>query len=144
MLIMRIAEVIRASGHPTISARHPTTLEITKEDHLTERGDCIIATSATKGCVDLTTEFSKLVKNNETQITLTIGAGNRTEIIRGRGDRRLTLDHPNDLVARKSSYVCSRTIMILADKSALDLDREFVKILRDPRTSIRIELVAEL
>jgi hypothetical protein len=34
--------------------------------------------------------------------------------------------------------------MVLADKAASDLDREFVKILRDPGTRIRIELVAEL
>lgn len=141
---MRIAEVIQASGHPKISAKHPTTLEITKEGHLTESGDCIIATCASKGCVDLSTGFSKLVKNNETRITLTIDAGNQVETIRGRGDSRLTLDHPKDLVARKSNYVCDRTIMILADKSALDLDRKFVRILRDPCTRIRIELVAEL
>jgi hypothetical protein len=141
---MRIAEVIQAYGHPKIRASHPTTLEITKGGHLTERGDCIVATRASKGCADFSTEFSKLVKNDETCITLTIGAGNRTETIRGRGSSRLTLDHPNDLVARKSNYVCHRTMMILADKSALDLDREFVRILRDPRTRIRIELVAEL
>jgi len=141
---MRIAEVIQASGHPKIRANHPTTLEITREGHLTERGDCIIATSASKGCADLSTGFSKLVKNDETRVTLTIEAANRTETIRGRGNTKLTLGHPNDLVARKSNYVCQRTIMILADKSALDLDRDFVKILRDPRTRIRIELVAEL
>jgi hypothetical protein len=141
---MRIAEVIQASGHPKIRANHPTTLEITKGGHLTERGDCIIAISSSKGCADLSTEFSKLVKNDETRITLTIEAGNRTETIRGRGNSRLTLDHPNDLVARKSNYVCRRTIMILADKSASDLNRKFVRILRDPRTRIRIELVAEL
>ena len=141
---MRIVEVIQASGHPRISARHPTTLEITKEDRLTERGDCIIATCASKGCVDLSTEFSKLVKNDETRITLRIEAGDRSEAIRGRGNSKLTLDHPNDMVVRKSNYVCRRTIMILANKSALDLDRGFVGILRDSRTRVRIELVAEL
>jgi hypothetical protein len=141
---MRVVEVIQASGHPRISARHPTTLEITKEDRLTERGDCIIATRASKACVDLSTEFLNLLKNEETRITLRIEAGDRSEVIRGRGNSRLTLDHPNDIVARKSNYVCQRTIMILADKSALDLDREFVRILRDSRTRIRIELAAEL
>jgi hypothetical protein len=141
---MRIAEVIQASGHPRISAMHPTTLEITKEDRLTERGDCIIATCASKACVDLSTEFSNLVKNDETRITLRIEARDRSEVIRGRGSGKLTLDHPNDIVVRKSNYVCHRTIMILADKSALDLDREFVRILGDSRTRIQIELVAEL
>jgi hypothetical protein len=141
---MRIIEAIKASGHPKIRANHPSTLEITKEDHLTERGDCIVATRASKACTDLSAGFSKLVKNDETHITLTIEAGNQTETIRGQGSSRLTLQHSNDLVARKSNYICDRTIMILADKSALDLDREFVRILRDPRTRIRIELIAEL
>jgi hypothetical protein len=141
---MQIAEVIQASGHPKIRANHPTTLEITKEDHLTERGDCIIAICASKGCTDLSPRFSKLMRNDETRVMLTIEAGNRIETILGRGNGRLTLSHPNDLVVRKSNYTCSRTIMVLADKAASDLDREFVKILRDPGTRIRIELVAEL
>jgi hypothetical protein len=141
---MRIVEAIEALGHPKIRANHPTTLEITKESHLTERGDCIVATRASKGCADLSAGFSKLMKNDRTHVTLTIEAGNQTETIRGQGSSRLTLQHPNELVARKSNFVCNRTIMILADKSALDLDREFVRILRDPSTRIRIEMVAEL
>lgn len=141
---MRIAEVIEASGHPKIRANHPTTLEITKETHLTERGDCMIAIRASKGCADLSPGFSRLMRNDETRVRLTIEAGNRSETILGRGNSRLTLNHPNDLVVRKSNYICSRTIMVLADKAASDLDREFVKILRDPGTRIRIELVAEL
>jgi hypothetical protein len=141
---MRIVEAIQASGHPKIRADHPTTLEITKEGNLTEKGDCIIATRASKGCADLSAGFSKLVKNDETHVTLTIEAGNRTETIRGHGSSKLTLHHSNDIVARKSNYVCNRTIMILADKSASDLHREFVKILRDSSTRIRIALVAEL
>ena len=141
---MRIVETIEASGHPKIRANHPTTLEITKEGHLTERGDCVVATHASKGCADLSAGFSKLVKDDRTEVTLTIEAGNETETIRGQGSSRLTLQHPNDLVARKSNFVCHRTVMILADKSAFDLNREFVRMLRDPRTRIRIELVAEL
>ena len=136
--------MIQAAGHPEIRANHPTTLEITKEDHLTKRGDCIIATCASKGCADLSPEFSKLMRNNETHVTLTIEAGERRETITGRGDTRLLLTHPTDLVARKSNYICDRTIMVLANKSASDLDREFVKMFRDARTRIRIELVAEL
>ena len=141
---MRVVEAIEASGHPKIRANHPTTLEITKEGHLTERGDCIVATCASKGCADLSAGFSKLAKNDKTHVTLTIKAGNQTETIRGQGSSGLTLEHPNDLVARKSNFACHRTVMIMADKSALDLNREFIRILRDPRTRIRIELVAEL
>ena len=141
---MRIVEVIQASGHPEIRATHQMTLEITKETRLTKRGDCIIATSASKGCSDLSPEFSKLMRSNETHVTLRIEAGGRSETITGRGDTKLTLTHPTDLVARKSNYTCNRTIMVQANKSASDLDRGFVRILRDPHTQIRIELIAEL
>ena len=141
---MRKVEVIQASGHPEIRATHSMTLEITKENHLTKRGDCIIATCASKGCADLSPEFSKLMRNNQTHVTLKIEAGELSEIITGRGDTKLTLTHPTDLVARKSNYTCNRTIMVQANKSASDLNREFVKMLRDPRTQIRIEFTAEL
>jgi hypothetical protein len=141
---MRMTEMIQALGHSKIKANHPTTLEITKDPDLTERGDCIIAVCASKGSADLCPEFSELVRNNSTRITLTVKAGKRGETIVGRGDNRLTLSHPTDLVARKSNYVCPRTVMVEADKSASDLDRRFVETLRNPHERIMIELVAEL
>lgn len=141
---MRITERIEASGHPKIRANHPTTLEITKEEHLTEKGDCIIGICASKGCRDLSPQFSELLKTDKTRVVVTIRAGNRIETILGRGSKELTLSHPKDLVARKSNYTCNRTIMIMADKAASDLDRQFVRNLHDPGTRIEIELVAEL
>jgi len=141
---MRVVEVIEASGHPKIRASHTTTLEITKEADLTERGDCIVATSASKGAADLSREFSKLVKNNAARVALTIKVANRYETVTGRGDGRLLLSHPTDLVVRKSGYVCPRTLMVQADRSASDLSREFVKVLRDQSSRIVVEIVAEL
>jgi hypothetical protein len=141
---MRIVEVIQASGHPEIRSTHSMTLEITRETHLTKRGDCIVATGASKGCADLSPEFVRLMKNNKTRVTLTIESGERHETITGMGDANLILTHPTDMVARKSNYTCNRTIMVQADKSASDLDREFVKTLRDPNRRIRVEFVAEL
>jgi hypothetical protein len=120
------------------------TIEITKESHLTERGDCIVAVSATKGAADLPREFMVLAKNNNARITLVIRVGDKTETITGQGDRRLKLSHPTDLVARKSNYVCSRTLMIHADKAASNLSREFVKALRDPSSTITVEVAVEL
>lgn len=141
---MRVVEVIEASGHPKIRATHATTLEITKDANLTERGDCIVATCASKGAADLSPGFTKLVKNNAARVVLRIKVANRSETILGRGDGRLLLSHPNDLVVRKSDYVCPRTLMVSADKSASDLSREFVRVLRDRSLTIVIEIVAEL
>ena len=141
---MRLVEVLRASGHPEIRARHRTTLEITKDRHLTAKADCIVATRASKGAADFSPEFSNLIKHDSTLITLTLKVGNLHETITGCGERRLMLSHPTDLVARKSSYVCARTLMVRADKSASDLDRDLVNALRDPSSRITIEIAAEL
>ena len=141
---MQVSEIVRASGHPKIRATHATTLEITKEVQLTDRGNCIVAVDASKGAKDLSPEFHNLVKNDSTIIKLTLKAGNLSETLTGRGDPRLTLDHPTDLVARKSTYVCSRTIMLGADKSSSDLSRDIVGAIRDPHTEITVILQAEL
>jgi hypothetical protein len=39
----------------------------------------------------------------------------------------MTLDHPDDMVWRKSTFVCGRTIGILSDKVALTLPRELME-----------------
>lgn len=141
---MRVVETIRAKGHPKIRATHATTLEITKDTDLTEKGDCIVAICASKGAADLSPEFRRLMKNNDTRVTMTVKVANQSETVTGRGDRRLTLSHPTDLVVRKSNYVCTRTLVVGADKSASELSREFVSALRRQSSTIAVEIVAEL
>ena len=139
-----MAETLQASGHPKIRASHRTTLEITKDTHLTERGECIVAVNASKGAADLSPQFARLVRNSAAQITLTVKAADLSEAITGRGDPRMTLTHPTDLVLRKSNHVCSRTLMIQANKSASDLSRRFVNVLRERTSEITIEIVVEV
>jgi hypothetical protein len=140
---MRVVETITAYGHPQIRATHPTTLEITKEKDVTPRGDCIIATRASKGAVDLSPSFKQLAAQPSTQITMTLTVNGCTLHVIGRGDLGLTFTHPTDLVARKSKYTCSRTLMVEADKAAADLPRSFVGVLRVAGVPVRIALVAE-
>ena len=40
-------------GHENIRSNHKKTIEITKESHLTTRGDCIIGVRANSSCADL-------------------------------------------------------------------------------------------
>jgi len=141
---MRAVETIQASGHPKIRATHGTTLEITKHSHLTERGDCIAAVNASKSGRDLSPEFRDLVRNDKAVIKLTITVAGQSETVTGRGDERLTLDHLTDLVIRKSSYVCNRTLMVEADKSASNLGRDLVRALRDPQARIIVKVQAEV
>lgn len=141
---MRVVEIIHASGHSKTRATHATTLEITKDAHLTERGDCIVAVNASKGARDLSPEVHTLAKDDSTVIKLTLRVRSLSETLTGRGDRRLTLDHPNDLVARRSSYVCNRTIMVEADKSASNLSRGLIRALRDPHAEVTVILQVDL
>ena len=135
--------VIFAHGHENIQATHETTFEITKEPTLTKRGDCIIAVQATKGAADLPLEFKEAARKKGAQITITIEAGELKEIVRTRGSPRLLFTHPTDLVARKTDYVCGRTLAIRADKAASDLSRKLVEKIQDPNQGITITLAVE-
>jgi len=133
-------EEIFARGHANITAKHATTLEITKETNLSKNGDCIIAVGATKGLAELSETFRILCADDNAKIILEINAGKIVEIVQGRGSSSFTLSHGDDIVVRKSSHVTDRTLIIAADKAARDIDRKLVRALRSPNTSVRIRL----
>jgi len=142
---IRIAyELVRFKGHPNIRARHPTTLEITKDPYLTPRGDCIIGVSADKGLKDFSKDFRSIASRNDSIISLLIVTGEGTECIIGRGKEGLTLDDPAKIVVRKSTYTSPNTVMIKADKSALDLRRDIINYLRKGGEAIAIFTAALL
>jgi hypothetical protein len=141
---MRVFEFIDAFGHEKIKATHRTTLEITKEKHLTGRGDCIVAVGASKGAADLSSEFKQLSRSDEAKITIVLEVEGFRESALGYGSRSLSLRHPTDLVARKSSYICDRTLMIHSNKAACDFPRPFVDCLRNQRRKVEITLLAEI
>ncbi len=136
-------EIIHAWGHPNILARHKTTFEITKDDEITKRADCIIAVSADKGAKDLSPQFKQLARLPDTQIILELSVGETHERIIGCGHPNLTFLNKNDLVGRIGSYTCCRTLMIHADKAAFNLDRDFAKKMRSKDAEIKIKLIAE-
>jgi len=137
---MKVVETILARGHENITATHKTTFEITKEESLTKRGDCIIAVSANKTMPDFKSEFKKALKNENTKLIIEIKAGEIREIVRAYGSSQLQLTHPTDMVIRKSSYICNRTLAIKADKAAADLSRKLIEKLRNPKQEVKIKL----
>jgi len=141
---MRVSERIEAWGHVNVTAKNRTTFEVTKENHLTRRGDCIIAINASKGAQDLSDEFKQLARRGDARITVIIEAGASREVAVGRGDPRLTLSHTTDLVARKSSYTCDRTLMVEADRAAADLSRDLIKEVQKSSQRVMITLIAEV
>ncbi|MEM2818033.1 MAG: DUF371 domain-containing protein, partial [Archaeoglobaceae archaeon] len=44
---------VSAFGHPNISAKHRTTLEVTKDNEISKRADCIIGVNANKSVSEI-------------------------------------------------------------------------------------------
>lgn len=141
---MKIVEVIKAYGHENIRGTHETTFEITKETWLTKRGDCIIAVGADKALADLNPSFRAALRREQARLFIIIEAGGIRELVKASGSGRLRLTHPTDMVVRKSSYVCNRTLAIRAEKAAIDLSRDLMKKLRDPKQNVRITLAVQV
>lgn len=141
---MRVIENIEAWGHFNISAKNETTFEVTKENYLTTKGDCIIAVHANKGARDLNDEFKRLARSNKAHITVVVKAGNFKEVTVGWGDPRLTFDHATDLVARKSDYICNRTLMIKSNKAAINFSRDLIMKIKRPSERIMMTLIVEI
>ena len=141
---MEYTEVVTAYGHSLVQATHRTTIEVTKDPHLTKKGDCIIAVKADKSLADLSGDFKDAVRNNNAKISITIEAGEEKETVTANGDAGLSFNHPTDMVVRKSSYVCSRTLAVSADKASKDLSRKLVEKLKNPNQKVRITLTVHV
>ena len=124
---MEAQEIIRCRGHPLVLGTHPTTFEITCEDHLTANGNCIIGIAADKGCAGLSPAFKEILAHDDAVLHTRLECGGTMADIHSRGSAQMMLDHPTDLVWRKSTFVCGRTIGVLSDAVALTLPRDLVQ-----------------
>lgn len=126
---MEAQETIRARGHPLVLSTHPTTFEVTCEEHLTENGNCIIGIGADKGCAGLSPVFREILARDDALLTTRLECGGAAYEVHSRGSSQMMLNHPTDMVWRRSSFVCGRTIGILSDTVALTLPRDLVQSL---------------
>jgi len=124
------SETIKAQGHPNVRSTHRNTLEFTTETSLTPRGDCIVAVAADKGMEELSDEFKRRLKAEDSKLQITIECGGIKDTVTAYGSPNLILTHPTDMVVRKTDYICPRTLAIKADKAAKDLDRRLVEELK--------------
>lgn len=133
-------EIIFAHGHENIIATHRSTLEFTKEKHLSEAGNCIVAVAASKGISDLNREFKDNLRMQNARITIVVEAEEVSDSINAYGSPKLILTHPSDIVIRKSNHIDSRTLAIKADKAAKDLNRDLIERIRKPKQKVKIIL----
>ncbi len=130
-------EIITARGHENIRATHRTTFEITKDKEISKTADCIIGVKASKGLADISNEVkNKIKKSKKIKIEIKLPEYGLTETVMACGSTELKLTHPSDIVVRKSTFICDRTLAIKADKAARDLNREMISLLSDPKTEL--------
>jgi len=139
-----IREVIFGCGHKNIQATHKTTLEFTKDTHLSKKGDCIVTVAAGKALVDLSAEFKENLRKPHAKLTIIIEADGIIEQLNAHGSPQLILAHPTDMVVRKSDYVCNRTLAVHADKAAQNLSRELMEKLKNPQQKVKITLIVRV
>lgn len=134
-----VREEIIAYGHPKIKATHETTIEITKEKKLTDKGDCIIAVKANKACKDLNELLKNFLKLAQA-VKITISANGIEDEILAFGSPILKLTSDKSIVIRKSDFIDDRTLAIMSNKAACDLDRRLVEELKNPKTEVVIRI----
>jgi len=138
-----IEDEVTFYGHPNVQSLHGKTIEITKDDHLTLRGDCIIGVRASKACADLDANLKRRLRSNDSVVKIEIMVGDESFLINGKGDERFTLQNPLDIVIRKTNFVCPRTISVRCDRASSDVPREIVKLLQDKDTKGIFRITAD-
>lgn len=123
-----------ARGHHNVTSKHRTTFEMTQDIDIGLRADCIVGVASKASLNDMPSTMKEAIHNENTKIKIILETENATDTITGYGHPALTLNHPTDMVCRRSDYTCSRTLMIRADKAAIDLNSDLVEDLRSGKT----------
>ncbi|HUU89455.1 MAG TPA: DUF371 domain-containing protein [Candidatus Glassbacteria bacterium] len=134
-------EVIHAYGHKNILATHKTTIEFTKDKHLTKNGTCIIAVAANKSLAELNDNFKKNLKKDGSKLTIIIEVNGLSNKIMADCFPEVLFTNTKDMVIRKSEYISDRTLAIRANKAACDLDSHLVDKLKNPKERVKITLI---
>jgi uncharacterized protein len=139
-----LLEEFSVDGHKNLKSTHKSTLEFTNDSQLTLRGTCILGMNSPKSCLNLKEDTKQFLRGGHKFLVRLTSNGHTDEFI-GFGHPNLLLTHPHDIVFRKSTYICDRTIMIACTKAAIDINRQIVSLLQDPANHavIQIYLIEE-
>ena len=112
-------------GHRNITAKHPLTIEFTKDSGVTSRGNCIVGVA---GNFDAGLLKKFIAELEGDAIIVEIAVDGSKEIVHGSVNRHFS--DRREMVLRKSLFVSDRTFMMHADKASSELSRELVRKLQ--------------
>jgi hypothetical protein len=79
-------------------------------------------------------EIKYKLRNSDAKVSFSIRVGDHEFVIEGNGHPDLILTHTEDIVIRKSDFICPRTLAVKCDKASDLLPREMISLLQDPKT----------
>jgi uncharacterized protein len=120
-------------GHPNILSTHRNTIEFTRDNELSKKGDCILGVNSDFKHEDL----MKLI-HSSSNLKMIINVGDYREEIIFIPNKQF--DDNEEIVIRRSEFPSKRTFGIRADKSASDIDRRIVELLKNPGTKGTVEI----
>ncbi len=109
-------------GHPGICAEHKSTLEFTKDDHISANGDCILGLSSDHNIEDL----NKL----NGRVVFVLKIDNLEESFEATIPKNHKITHERELVIRTSTFISNRTYAIASSKASLDINRNLIEALK--------------
>ena len=122
---------LKTHGHTNVTSKHKTTFEVTTDHEISIKADCIVGVASEKSMKDFSEDFKKAMRRTDVEIKVILSTKNAHDEITGFGHSDLLLNHPTDIVCRKSNYICGRTLMINADKAACDLNSDLINDLKN-------------
>ncbi|MFP4112326.1 MAG: HAD-IA family hydrolase [Candidatus Woesearchaeota archaeon] len=133
-----------ATGHKNIKATHKTTLEFTKEDFLTPKGDCIIGIDAD---IDFAKDIPVFRKSLDLRarklrkIKINLKHGRHSDSVIAFFNPQFS--HKEAMVVRKSAFIDKRTFAYKANKSSKELKRDIFESLRkkEEKGKLSVEIV---
>lgn len=130
-------EEVIAYGHPDIKATDNIGFDIIKDSTPEKYRKAIIAVKANKGAKDFDRKFKNSLKSGR-KVEITIEAGGEEDTITAFCSPALTLTNADEIAVRKDDRIDGKTVGILANKSAAELNQDLVEKLRDPKTEVKI------
>ena len=126
-----------AYGHTNILATHKTTLEFTKDENVSLKGDCIVGVNADFELKKIKKFIQKLKNKN---ITITIKAILTSTKIQEKISAEINPNFNDDveLVIRKTDFVSERTFATSSNKAAFDLNRDLIRFLKEKNSKISV------
>ena len=126
-----------SNGHPNIKATHKTTLEFTRENDVSLKGNCIIGVNAD---FELT-KLKKFIKKSDSKnIIINLEATLKKKKIQENIVAELNSDFNSDkeIVIRKTDFISDRTFAIKSNKAAFNLRRDLIGYLSNKKNKIRV------